>query len=380
MIRTKILKDLVQHPGYAFPVTSAYFTFDYVAGNRKHHLVEIKKQIRYKKDTTYFKQLNPAEQDSVLRDFDKILAWYSDGLNPAEASSSICFTSSGAGLWQTLNFKRPLAVEDLVIQPLPYIRPLVTMFSVHRAYIVVLIDKIKARVFASRLGEFTELYHIEDNAPGSIKVGGFGGRQERRVERNIHQAVIQHYKMVAQKILEIDQKNGFEWIVLGGRKDVIAEFSKYLHTYVKAKVSGQVETEPNAPLSEVLEKVKTLENQTRGFYEQRLLQDFTEKKVGGRAVDGLPAVLTKIQENSVGSLLVQEDFKIKGVFCRQCHFLAINPAAGCPHGCGLLERTNDLVEQILHLALRQGVVVQVVKNAMEAEGKIAALLRFPIGG
>jgi adenine-specific DNA methylase len=57
MIREQILKDLARFPQNDYPVTSAYFTLDNIAGNRKSHIVEIKKQIRYKKEKTYFQQL-----------------------------------------------------------------------------------------------------------------------------------------------------------------------------------------------------------------------------------------------------------------------------------------------------------------------------------
>ncbi|MFH1214304.1 MAG: hypothetical protein V1681_09450 [Candidatus Neomarinimicrobiota bacterium] len=380
MIREQVLKDLIHFPQNDFPVTSAYFTLDNVAGNRKSHIVEIKKQIRYKKEKTYFQQLSPVEQESVLSDFDRILRWYGEELNPAESISSICFSSSGANLWQTINFKRPLPQNTLVIQPTPYIRPYTMLFSHYRNYAVVLIDRSKARIFESRLGEFKEHFYIEDNSPESVKVGGFKGRQERKVERNIHQAVIQHYKEVAQVAFDLFQKYKFHWVILGGRKESLTEFTKYLHTYLTSRIAGQMEIEPSASLNDVLKKIEATEEKARLDYENTLIMDLQEKKSAAQAVEGIQAVVPKILDNWVDTLIIQENFMTKGVFCRDCGYLGLNPVNSCPSQCGPLERTNDLVEQLLHRALLQGVNLQFVTSSMEKQGGIAATLRFPIGG
>jgi len=380
MIREQVLKDLVRFQPSNFPVTSAYFTLDNVAGNRKSHVVEIKKQIRYKKEKTYYQQLTPEEQDSVLADFDRILHWYSEELNPAESLSSICFSANGSNFWRTINFKKPLPQNNLVIQPYPYIRPYSMLFSHYRSYAVILIDRTKARIFESRLGEFKEHFYIEDNAPEPVKVGGFKGRQERKVERNVHEGVIQHYKEVAQVAFDLFQKYKFHWVILGGRKEVLAEFSKYLHAYLSSRIAGQIEVEPSAPLPEVLKKIEATEENARRDYENVLLQNQLDKKSARLAVDGIQAVLDKTLDNWVDTLIVQEKYLTKGVFCRSCGYLGLNPIGNCPAGCGRLERTNDLVEHLVHRSLQQGVDLQFVNSNMEKQGGIAAILRFPIGG
>ncbi len=380
MLEAKILQNLVSIEKSTFPVTSAYFMLDHLAGNRKHHIIELKKQIRYKKETTYFKQLTEAEQSSVLADFEKIIGFYSEGIDPAETVSAICFSSHGSGFWQTITLKRPLKYNELVIQPLPYIRPLVTFFSLHSNYGVVLIDRTKARIFKSTLGEFRELFAVNENAPESIKVGGFKGRQERRVERNIHEAILQHYKQIAQKVFEFYQQSNFEWLILGGRRESMNEFVRYLHAYPASKIAGYLEIEPAAPLSEVLEKVKELEVQARATYENKLFDDLLAKQQKGLVLDGIQAIVPKLLDNWLETLYIQENFHIKGVFCRYCDFLGLTPEAKCPIHGSPLERTNDLVEQILHRALKSGTNVNFIEGEMDKYGGIAALLRFALGG
>ncbi|MDD5766619.1 MAG: hypothetical protein PHW79_10290 [Candidatus Marinimicrobia bacterium] len=379
MIREQLTKELIRFEKKEFPVTSVYLTLGISTGNRKSHIVELKKMIKYKKNTTYFKQLPENEQSSVLADFDRILNWFNEELDTTKALSSICFASSGSGFWKTLNLKRPL-VNELVIQPKPYIRPLSTFFSIHRNYALILIDRTKAKIFESHIGEFTEQYTTENAAPEPVRGAGFQGNLERKAERNIQQTVIQHYKQVAQQVFDFNQKKNFDWIILGGKHETINEFRKYLHAYVASKIADDIEVESTAPLNEVLMKAQQTEIKAREEYEKKLLADFIAKEQKNQAVEGIQAVISKIVENWVDTLIIQEDFVHKGVFCRNDNFLSLDVTERCPIDGSSLERTNDIVEQLLHIALSQGVNVQYVKSPMDSWGKIMATLRFSITG
>ncbi len=379
MIKEKVLKNLIAFEKKNFPVTSAYFQSSNSTGNRKSHIVELKKMIRYKKNTTYFKQLSEDEQHSVLEDFDRILKWFRDEFDSSKFLSSICFSSQDAGLWQTINLKQPLK-NELVIQPKPYIRPLTTLFSTYRNYAVVLVDKTKARIIESRLGKNIEHFYTENNSPESIKVGGFKGREERRVERNIHQAVIRHYKQIAQQIFDLNQKFNFNWIILGGRKETLSEFQKHLHDYVASKVQGKIYVEPSAALNDVLERVMLTEEKAREKFERNLLKELNDKKQINQGVEGIQAVLFAIGKNLIKTLIIQENYKTKGVFCRNSGYLGLSPSNKCPQANEQMERTNDIVEHLLHLCLAQGVNIEYIKASMSEFGNIAAILRYPISG
>ena len=379
MIKGKVLQDLVSVKRTDLPITSAYFSVGSQTANRKSHLVELKKLIRYKNSTTYFKQLSEAEQASVERDFDRLLEWYGSGLDTTKYTSSICFSSSAAGVWKTIDLKRPLQ-NELVIQPLPYIRPLVNLFSMHRNYGLVLVDRSKARILESRLGVYKEHFFIEDNAPESVKVGGFKGREERKVERNIHHGVVQHYKDTAQKLFDLNKEFKFNWIIIGGRKDTIAEFQKYLHDYVASKVQGKIEVEPSAPLNEVLEKVRLTEDLARENFEKVLLEDFEQKRQNQQGCEGMVAVLEAIRKNLIQTLIIQENFIQKGVFSRSSNYVGLSLSDHSTEEQGQLERTNDVIEHLVHIALAQSTNVEFVHKDISKYGEVAAILRYPMIG
>lgn len=379
MIKDKVVSELVQMSLNDYPITSAYFSVINKSENRKVHLVEFKKMIRYKKNTTYFKQLSESEQESVLTDFEKILYWFEEELDASTYMSSICFSSSKSGFWKTIDLKIPLT-NELIVQPKPYIYQLTKLFSSYSRYGVVLVDKSKARIFEQSLGNFKELFHVDDNSPDTVKVGGFKGRQERKVERNIRQGVMQHYKEVARKIFDLNKSRNFNWIVLGGRKETIGEFRKYLHDYVDTKVAGVLELEPSATLSEVFEKVHEVGKNARLKFDKNLMETYNNKKEASQAIEGIKAILPKIRDNWIDTLILHKDYQQKGVFCRRCNYIDLSPAVECPDHGGPLERTHNIVEHILHNILQQGVNIHYVGLSMKKYGEIAAILRFPIIG
>lgn len=377
MIQNDVVRKLAHFTQNNYPVTSAYFTANIKNGNHKIHLVELKKMIRYKKNTTYFKQLTEAEKNSVLDDFDRIVNWFEVELDTSKYVSSICFCQSKSGFWKVMNLKIPLR-NELVIQPKPYIYQLSQLFSEYRRYGVLLIDKSKARIFEQSLGDFKELFKVAENAPESVKVGGYQGRQERKVERNIHQGIIQHYKEVAQKMFVLNKSHDFNWIVLGGRRESIGEFRKYLHDYVDGKVTAVIEIEPHAPLNDVFEKVQQASRESRLKFEKELLKQFENQKKAGQTIEGIDAILPKLRDKWIDTILLNSNYQRKGVFCRHCNYLDLSPEAECPEHGGPLERTQNINEQILHLALQQGVNIQYIQQSMEKYGHMAALLRFPL--
>jgi len=379
MIKDKVVNELVQMSLNDYPVTSAYFSAINKSGKRKVHLIEFKKMIRYKKNTTYFKQLSESEQESVLTDFEKILYWLEEELDTSTYMSSICFSSGKSGFWKTIDLKIPLT-NELIVQPKPYIYQLTKLFSSYSRYGVVLVDKSKARIFEQSLGNFKELFHVDDNSPDTVKVGGFKGRQERKVERNIRQGVMQHYKEVARKLFDLNKSRDFNWIVLGGRKESIGEFRKILHDYVDTKVAGVLELEPSATLSEVFEKVHKVGKNARLEFEKKLLETYNNKKEANQAIEGIKAILPKIRGNWIDTLILHKDYQQKGVFCRRCNYIDLSPAFECPDHGGPLERTHNIVEHILHNILQQGANIQYVGLSMKKYGEIAAILRFPIIG
>src|SRR6056297_586718 len=357
MIDEKLLSKLVDYDKNNYPVTSTYLSTSDDLGERKKHLVELKKLIQYKKDTTYFKELSDKEKASVLEDFDKIYKWFSESFDTQSFRSGIIFSSSKNDLWETVNLKIPVK-NEFTIQHKPYIRPLAAMLSDYKKYAVVLIDKAKTKIFENHFGEYIEHYHEKSDDLEEVKVGGFKGREERKYERHQHEAIVKHYKKAADKIFNLDKKFDFHWIVLGGRKEATSEFKEYLHNYIKDKLIGSIKIDPMADLEDVLKKVEETEHKARKEYEAKLLEKYNFQKEKGTGIEGFNEIFTAIQKGQIDTLMISEDLEQKGVFCRHDNYLNTNVKEECPLCGSKLERTKDVVEHLIEKALNQSTKVQ----------------------
>ncbi|MBN2279636.1 MAG: hypothetical protein JXQ65_03565 [Candidatus Marinimicrobia bacterium] len=377
MIEKSMVSELTNYKESSSPVTTAYITVDNNAENRGKHIIELKKMIQYKKSTSYFKELSESEQSSVIRDFEKILEWVKNNFDNKEYNSAIIFSSESTGYWKTIVLKQKM--ENLIeIHMKPYIRPLTTLFEDSKKYAVVLVDKAKGRIFESNYGEFSEVFNIKEEDYESAITGGYRGMEERKIERANHKQVVEHYKKISDELMKLDQKNKYNWIVVGGRKESVNEFKEYLHSYVKTKISGTLFVEPSANIKEVLDEIEKTEKESRMHFEQKYLELLNEKKQQLLAAEGVEEIIQAAKAQQIDTLFIKENFKIKGKYCKRDSFVTTANIDKCPECGSQLERTDDLIEHILHLTIQQSSKIKYVNGTFDEHGKIAAFLRFPL--
>lgn len=376
MIEKSVVVELTNYPKSQNPVTSAYITVDNNAESRGKHILELKKMIQYKKNTSYFKELNENEQNSVLRDFEKILEWMKSDFDSKEYNSVIIFSSEQTGFWKTIVLKQKMK-NMIEIHSKPYIRPLTTLFDDYRKYAIVLVDKAKGRILESNYGEFSEIFNIKDAGIEDMKTGGYQGTEERKIERNNRKNIIEHYKRIADKVNEFDKANNYKWLVIGGRKESINEFENYLHNQAKDKIAGNLIVEPSSNIKKVLKAVQQTEREARARFEIAYVDMFHEKKQNKLAAEGINEVIVAAKAQQIDTLFVKENYKIKGKYCPNDCFISADMAEECPECGENLERTDDLVEHILHKTVNQSSKIKYVNGSFDNHGKIVAYLRFP---
>jgi len=377
MIEKRMVSELTNYKESSSPVTTAYITVDNNAENRGKHIVELKKMIQYKKNTSYFKELNEIEQTSVIKDFDKILEWVKNNFDSKEYNSAIIFSSEETGYWKTIVLKQKME-NQIEIHSKPYIRPLTTLFDDSRRYAVVLVDKIKGRIFESNYGEFSEVLNVKEEDVETTKPGGFHGMEERKNERSNRKFILEHYRKISDEIMKLDQVKNYNWIIIGGRKESVKEFEDQLHNYVKVKVSGTLFVEPSANIKEVLEEIQKTEKQSRVGFEQKYAEKLNDKKQQQLAAEGINEIIKAVKAQQIDTLFIKENFKIKGKYCKNDHFITTGNIDNCSECGSSLERTDDLIEHILHMTLQQSSKIKYVNGTFDEHGKIAAYLRYPL--
>lgn len=380
MVTEKQLEAILQYQPDSIPITSLYLSFDQEAKKQNQHKIVLKDLFRYKTEKSYFKNLSEEAQESIKRDFEKIQNYISmeyDRDGDAKQSLAI-FSCSSEDLWEMQSFQMPMETS-MVINPHPYLRPFVEAANRHRNYAIILVDRAKARILEVKLGDVVEHLHVhEQDMPDQVKEGDFGGTSERRIERHINTHVSRHLKNIAEKAMQLQQEHDYKWVYIGGRQEIINEFEGMLHSYVKDRVEDHIVVEPHAPLEEVLEKARKVEQESRKNYEDQTLSRLSDEIGSGqKGISGFPGTLNAQQRGQIDTLLVQEDFSTKGYYCPNCNFLAVKEQEKCPLDDSILRRTPDVIDNLIFNVLKQGASVEMISQEMDRFDNVGAFLRFP---
>jgi peptide chain release factor subunit 1 len=285
------------------------------------------------------------------------------------------FSCSGAGLWEAVTLSRPLR-DRAVLAPRPYLLPLESMVELSETFCTVIVDRARARIFLSRLGEIEERSGILDEVPGRHDQGGWS---QARLQRHIEDHVQRHLKRVAEALLRLQRARPFDHLVLAGPEEAVAELERELHDYVSRRVLARTSLPIQTGADEVLERTMQLERGLEDRREREAVERLaSEARAGtGRAVAGMGETLSVLEENRADALVVLAGLRATGVRCTSCGHL---DTAGkrCVVCRSPVEEVPDLVEVAVEEALRRRCRVETVESSADLErlGGIGALLRF----
>jgi peptide subunit release factor 1 (eRF1) len=356
------------------PVTTVYLD---VSTSQKLRSVEIivNNLFKQKKEKTFYKNLSEDEKKSVEKDIKGIIKYLNNQVGGSRQSLMI-ISSSRSYVWQIVHLGFP--VENLmVIQDRPYLRPFLEGVSHERNYVIVLVDQGKAKILSNNLGNKEELLNVVNLLPDNSTEGGFGGMEERKNERHKEEVVAKHYKNVASQLEQFDKKYHFDWIVLGGLKETMADFVHYLKSDINDKISMEIPVDPNLSMDKVFQWVDREIPKCREKFEQNLLNMLAnEFHKNYKGVTGINHVEEALQQGQVDTLMIQDGFQKKGRVCKSCLHTTTDHEDNCP-GCGHpMQRTQDITDELIHMAIDTGAKVEFIASGMGEFAPISAVLRY----
>ncbi len=343
------------------------------------------------------KKLTETALESVEQDINKITKLIDDDNQLSECRGICVFSCAKSRLWKV--FKLPVAYRNqLVADRSPLLGQLIKINDEYKNIVTVLVDRKKARIFsletegcneildyfypeASRTKKFksTEGKFNQRLSPttgtGSL-VQGYG---EHSFQRTIDNEIHQHYKYVADKVLDYFNESKFDFLVLGGTEKNISEFSHHLHSYLKQRLVGTIRADvtKNKPsqVVELTSEALKAYNIPRG---KNILKEFEEKLCTRHAVNGLTPTLKALGKGQVKTLLVEDNYSSPGFICPQTRILALKKKKGiCPEGIEPLA-VVDVVDDAIEEASRQKSEIVILENrrAKTKIDGIGAILRF----
>jgi peptide chain release factor subunit 1 len=290
---------------------------------------------------------------------------------PTEGARGVAvFASESVGLFEALRLPRP--VENRVaIGRSPLVGPLARLERRER-WCVCLVSRRDARIFRGSRDGLREIEQIHDTVIGQHDQGGWS---QARFARGIEKEKDDHLKHVSDALMRHFKRRPFERLIVGGPREVAADFETKLHGYLRDRYAGRIEVDVDSSTPEqVLAAAQPRFEELERERERQALE-----RLGERGVTGIEEVLKVLGERRAATLILDEQFSgVAGVQCPACGWLALEGDT-CPADGTRTVALEDLTDAAIELSLQQSAELLPIRHEREAfaeHGGAAALLRF----
>lgn len=316
---------------------------------------------------------------SVRADLMRILE-LSERLRGNQGKAKAVFACSAKDFWREFDVPaRALPSTNLQMNNRFHLRPLATLNESLQKACACLVDRNKARFFEMQGENITE----QEGLVGELsrpRTDGFEGYDAGHVERRSDNEAMNHFKRVAERLLDRYGSERCEKMIIGCRDESWPMIERHLHPYVKQHLAGHFNVDPaTATADEVRQQSLKILQQDREKYRNQLLSEvLDEARANNRGALGLRRVLRAMEQGEVQALLIGNGFNAGGVECGNCGHIDMRMVHSCAV-CGQKpHEINDICDALIGRALRAHVdVVQIPSSPeFEAAGNIGALLRF----
>jgi peptide subunit release factor 1 (eRF1) len=317
---------------------------------------------------------------AMRQDLEKVLE-IAEGLHGNHSRGKAIFACREQGIWHEFDVPPRLGRSQIKVNSRFHLRPLVDAKSGLPRTCIALVNRKKARIFELQETEITQKLDLEFGpSPAVPRSDGFQGYEAGHRERHVENMTMQHFKMFAESLVLLCNKEKLEALLIGCQDDSWPEIEAQLPTALKQKLRGRFPVDVlSATAEEVRQHANRILTEAKLTERMALMREVMgESQRNGRGATGLKHVLNALERQEVQTLLLVRDFKAEAVECPNCRHLDTRMVKACAV-CGHETRAlNDVCDTMVDLALRNGAEIRLVDSDadMEKAGHVAALLRF----
>jgi peptide subunit release factor 1 (eRF1) len=317
---------------------------------------------------------------AMRQDLEKVLE-IAEGLHGNHSRGKAIFACREQGIWHEFDVPPRLGRSQIKVNSRFHLRPLVDAKSGLPRTCIALVNRKKARIFELQETEITQKLDLEFGpSPAVPRSDGFQGYEAGHRERHVENMTMQHFKMFAESLVLLCNKEKLEALLIGCQDDSWPEIEAQLPTALKQKLRGRFAIDVlSATAEEVRQQANRILTEAKLTERMALMREVMgESQRNGRGAMGLKHVLNALERQEVQTLLLVRDFKAEAVECPNCRHLDTRMVKACAV-CGHETRAlNDVCDTMVDLALRNGAEIRMVESDadMEKAGHVAALLRF----
>jgi peptide subunit release factor 1 (eRF1) len=299
----------------------------------------------------------------------------------ADSTRTLVIFSSGDGLWE--EFRIPIIMRSkIIIDPKPYTQNIRSLINNSKRYGVLLINREKAQIYSVYLGGINEyLAAFISDVPSKVNFRSQAAFREKKLLGRLEEKLHHFFKLVNDKTMELFEEKKFDYLILAGRKEIIPNFSNYLHSYLQSRHIGDIDAEPDSKVLLISIKAQKVidefENKTKNDLVDRLIDEYNPNGIG---VLGADATIKSLLIEQIRILIYDRQFTHDGYICNSCRYLTLEYKDRCPYCGGELIFYNDIVDEIVEDALNQGCeIVDIEGNKkLIMAGSIGAVLRYKL--
>jgi len=384
MITYPDVEDLLDFRSHKQPIISFYLNTDRSRYTLDQTQVAARNLLREGRKSIEGGPWNEAVREDLSKDLARLERYIKDELGPGFPHRGLAVFSCGeAKLWRVFGLPRPVP-SSFTLEFTPHIRSLTLILDQYHRFGVLLSDSRAAELFEVYIGEILKLEDAFEatlpQAPPSAAVE-HPGSGDRGIARRGEEETQKHLRRVADVLFHQYHRRHYEYIILGGKQQLLMQLENFLHPTLKGLIVGRFPAEPfKTRPAKIMEEVAMIEREVEAESEQRLVKQLVDSaKARGLAVLGLSESLKALQMGAVHQLFVEDGWRKAGVLCRKCAFLGIYEES-CPRCSSKTDRVSDVIDEAIESAIRTGSMIEHVNPAagLAEHGHIGAILRFRI--
>jgi len=290
------------------------------------------------------------------------------------------FASDKDNYWREIDLPARLPGTTLQVNRRFHLRPLALVMDSTPKLCIALLERAKARLFEYDHHEVREIQDFFNDLPRRGRSDGWAGYDAGHAERHVQNDAMQHYKIVADALLDMYERGAFEKLAIGCRDEQWPQINDSLHVYLQQNLLGRFRVDPGlATPNEIQEHIERLLGETELTRRNGVIREVLgEAHRNGRGAVGLKRVLRSLETGEVQTLLLGNRFKAAGVECPNCGHVEMRSAHACSLCNQPVNEVEDLSDALISTALRNGAEIMYVEDDedLDRAGNVAALLRF----
>lgn len=329
---------------------------------------------RITKERAFSKDERRVLQDSL----DFVLDTLKYDVTP-DTQGIVVFADASNGLREKMELPMRL-MNRLVIDPSPYVRPVVHALSMLEPFIVARVSRDESALFLVdewRVAKEDELIgpwlRSSDKETGEVSIKDYyaAARQDALVE--------QHYKDVGSALAKMLESSGARRVAICAQHDIANSFRRSLPQAVAGHIVAEIAFDAAATTAQMLVSAREAVEQARNAEIEDLARWVKEALgTGGRGTAGFDDVLGALRRHQVQTLLVDRMYIVPGWRCLGCDWVGLTEVARCPICDEPVMPVSDAVGEAVRLAVLQNGQVEVGEDipTLTALGGMAGVLRY----